>query len=233
MTLAKKLNELRRTRGLTLREVERSTGISNAYLSQIETGKIVNPTIRIVQALADFYGETVEGIKPAAGDIPQRDHSAKPVNVMKLIFLDIDGVLNGHSYNEVSQSNEIKPECVARLNRILQETEARIVLSSAWRYMLVGRAMSLIGFDYLLRTHGVIANRLVGRTAADEEVSERGWQIHQWRKENDHCGKYVVLDDMDLHISPLHPFVQTDGQIGLTDSDVDKAIRLLSLEIQS
>ena len=55
MTLAKKLNELRRTRGLTLREVERSTGISNAYLSQIETGKIVNPTIRIVQALADFY----------------------------------------------------------------------------------------------------------------------------------------------------------------------------------
>lgn len=146
----------------------------------------------------------------------------------KLIFLDIDGVLNRHSYSELSQSNSIDPDCVARLNRILNATDARIVLSSAWRYMLIGKAMSIIGFDYLLRTHGVIANRLIGRTPADEEVTERGWQIHQWRKENDHCGKYVVIDDMDLHISPLHPFVQTQGDVGLTDKEADQVIAILN-----
>lgn len=146
----------------------------------------------------------------------------------KLLFLDIDGVLNRHQYNEMSQSNSVDPDCVARLNRILNATDARIVLSSAWRYMLIGKAMSLVGFDYLLRTHGVVANRLVGRTPADEEITERGWQIHQWRKEHDHCGRYVVIDDMDLHISPLHPFVRPQGHIGLTDADVDKAIAILN-----
>lgn len=146
----------------------------------------------------------------------------------KLIFLDIDGVLNDHRYNEASMSGAILPECVARLNRILEATDARIVLSSAWRYMLIGRAMSVTGFDYLLRTHGVIANRLVGRTCADEEVKERGWQIHEWRKANDHRGRYVVIDDMDLHISPLHPFVRTDGGCGLADADADAAIRHLA-----
>lgn len=147
-----------------------------------------------------------------------------------IVFLDIDGVLNDHDYNETSQSNSMIPECVERLNRILSETDARIVLSSAWRYMLIGKAMSVIGFDYLLRTHGVVANRLVGRTPADEEIKERGWQIQQWRKENDHSGRYVVIDDMDLHISKLHPFVQTDGDIGLTDADADKAIAILKGE---
>lgn len=146
---------------------------------------------------------------------------------MKLIFLDIDGVLNRHCYNETSMSNSIDADCVVRLNRILIETDARIVLSSAWRYMLIGRAMSLTGFDYLMRTHGIVANRLVGRTPADEEVTERGWQIHQWRKDNDHRGKYVVIDDMDLHISPLHPFVRVQGDVGLTDTDADKAIQIL------
>ena len=142
----------------------------------------------------------------------------------KLIFLDIDGVLNDHRFNEQSQSGTMLPECVERLNRILTATDARIVLSSAWRYMLIGRAMSVTGFDYLLRTHGVIANRLVGRTCADEEVKERGWQIHEWRKTNNHRGRYVVIDDMDLHISPLHPLILVDGSIGLEDSAVDAAI---------
>lgn len=146
----------------------------------------------------------------------------------KIVFLDIDGVLNRHLYNEMSQSNDIDAECVANLNRVLNETDARIVLSSAWRYMLIGKAMSLVGFDYLLRTHGVVANRLVGRTPADEEVTERGWQIHQWRKEHDHRGRYVVIDDMDLHISPLHPFVRTQGDVGLTDIDAGKAIGILN-----
>lgn len=145
----------------------------------------------------------------------------------KLIFLDIDGVLNRHGYNEQSMSTTIEPDCVSRLNHILQATDAMIVLSSAWRYMLIGKAMSLAGFDYLLRTHGVFANRLIGRTPADEEVKERGWQIHQWRKDNNHSGRYVVIDDMDLHISPLHPFVRCDGEVGLTTEDAEKAIKIL------
>jgi hypothetical protein len=145
-----------------------------------------------------------------------------------LLFLDIDGVLNGHDYSQESMSTFISRECVDELNRVLKETGAYLVLSSAWRYMILGRTMTVVGFDYMLRTHGVIARRLVGRTCADEEVKERGWQIQEWRQVNDHKGRYAVVDDMDLHISPLHPFVQTDGQRGLSSENADRLIALLT-----
>lgn len=46
---------LRRDSGLKLREVEEKTGISNAYLSQLETGKIENPSYKVVYALWKLY----------------------------------------------------------------------------------------------------------------------------------------------------------------------------------
>jgi hypothetical protein len=47
----------------------------------------------------------------------------------KIIFLDIDGVLNAGCDDEPF----IFSECAQRLNRIIQETGAQVVLSSAWR----------------------------------------------------------------------------------------------------
>jgi len=41
--------------GMTLRQVEDKTGISNAYLSQLETGKIKNPSYRVVEVLYRLY----------------------------------------------------------------------------------------------------------------------------------------------------------------------------------
>lgn len=146
----------------------------------------------------------------------------------KVVFLDIDGVLNRHRFNGLSQSSSIEPECVGHLNRLLVETGAAVVLSSAWRYMLIRGAMTVDGFDYLLRTHGVIAGRLVSWTCSDEDEKDRGWQIHRWRNRIGHTGKYVVIDDLDLGISYLHPFVHTDGEVGLTGLDTDKAIRILN-----
>lgn len=45
------LRQIRKQRGLTLRQVEEITGISNAYLSQLETGKIKKPSHHVVQTL--------------------------------------------------------------------------------------------------------------------------------------------------------------------------------------
>lgn len=46
---------LRKRAGKTLREVEKSTGISNAYLSQLETGKVDNPSYKNVRTLINYY----------------------------------------------------------------------------------------------------------------------------------------------------------------------------------
>jgi len=47
--------EMRKSKGLTLRKVESLTGISNPYLSQLETGKINNPSYDIVRKLFLLY----------------------------------------------------------------------------------------------------------------------------------------------------------------------------------
>jgi DNA-binding XRE family transcriptional regulator len=53
-----KIDDLRNTRkslGVTLREMEQEIGISNAYLSQLETGKITNPSFRVVDTLNRYF----------------------------------------------------------------------------------------------------------------------------------------------------------------------------------
>lgn len=46
------LRELRERLGLSLRQVEASSGISNSYLSQIESGRVGAPSPKIIEKLA-------------------------------------------------------------------------------------------------------------------------------------------------------------------------------------
>lgn len=59
---------------LTLREVEDTTGVSNAYLSQLENDKIKKPSANVLYKLATLYGMTIEGLLQAAGIVD------KPMN---------------------------------------------------------------------------------------------------------------------------------------------------------
>ena len=56
---------------------------------------------------------------------------------MKVIFLDVDGVLNSMDYLEENYEDyrlhPINRICVERLARIVRQTDARLVLSSSWR----------------------------------------------------------------------------------------------------
>lgn len=45
----------REQRGLSLRAAAKSIGISNPYLSQLETGKVTNPTLDVIQRLTQLY----------------------------------------------------------------------------------------------------------------------------------------------------------------------------------
>lgn len=49
------LKQMRKNKGLTLRDVQEITGISNAYLSQLETGKIKSPGYNTVKVLYELY----------------------------------------------------------------------------------------------------------------------------------------------------------------------------------
>lgn len=151
-----------------------------------------------------------------------------------VLFLDIDGVLNGHDYEPKAKSNKIRPSCVEVLNAIIAATDCAIVISSAWRYMVIMGEMTVRAFEYLLRSHGVHAiDRVIGVTEADGEslqLLERVKQIKRYVEAHE-VEHYVVVDDLDLS-HPGFPFYQTEGTVGLTPEDGVALIRLLTTEIK-
>ena len=77
------LANVRSIKKLTLREVEEATGkeVSNAYLSQLETGKISRPSPNILHALAKIYGIAYELLMEKAGYISPA--TPMPANILR------------------------------------------------------------------------------------------------------------------------------------------------------
>ncbi len=66
-TLGEHLKRIRVEKRLTLRAVEEKTMISNAYLSQIENGRITKPSPSVLYKLANCYGTSYEELMKLAG----------------------------------------------------------------------------------------------------------------------------------------------------------------------
>jgi len=156
---------------------------------------------------------------------------------MRFIFLDIDGCLNDHTM----MSNHycgIQADKVGFLNQILEKhDDVFLVISSAWRYMCIGKEMTLRGFEQMLLTHGVSCyNRIHGITEPDEkywpemptnddyaDLTVRAKQIESYVKQYQ-PDSFVVFDDLDL---PVDNLVRTDGKIGLQQQHIEAALQIL------
>lgn len=145
----------------------------------------------------------------------------------RVMFLDIDGVCNQHYYCDTAKSSGFIQRCVTNLNIILDTCpDVKIVSCSAWRYMILKNAMTLKGFEYLLRSHLIhCVNRVIGCTCSDEKLEKREDQIldwvNHWKVEN-----WIVIDDLELPgLEKYH--IRTDRNVGLTHAQAIKAIELL------
>ena len=68
-SLGKGLKMARELRNLSLRQVEEATGISNAYLSQLENDKVKKPSPHFLHKLAALYYIAYEMLMESAGYI--------------------------------------------------------------------------------------------------------------------------------------------------------------------
>lgn len=67
-------------RGLTLRDVERKSGVSNAYLSQVERGRIKQPSPNVLYSLAECYGISYRLVMERAGfPVPESGRAGEAV----------------------------------------------------------------------------------------------------------------------------------------------------------
>ena len=74
------LADVRRAKGLSLRQVEAASGraVSNAYLSQLEKGKIRKPSPNVLHSLAAVYAVPYESLMEKAGYLlPQQAGGAR------------------------------------------------------------------------------------------------------------------------------------------------------------
>ena len=76
MTFGDFLKDLRIRKGLKLREVEESTGVSNSYLSQVETGKRNPPHPDILKKLAKVYEVSVKELMEKAGYLEEQEQQS-------------------------------------------------------------------------------------------------------------------------------------------------------------
>ena len=167
---------------------------------------------------------------------------------MKIVFLDVDGVLNSEALLRAKDDEHrtrgcparcecyrlehlIDPAAVTRLNRVLSATGAKVVISSSWRKLLDPDELRRV-----LRDHG-FDGEVIGETPDGpndpafvdwHDRIERGHEIAHWLAE--HHGEvtgFVILDDCS-DMAWLRPkLVQTDASVGFTDADAEAAIRML------
>jgi hypothetical protein len=124
---------------------------------------------------------------------------------MKVIFLDIDGVLNcKNTSNPRKFPYIVDPKLLNRLKRLLQRTGAKVVLSSTWRYDPAG--------IFSAKHWGIPFVDLI----PDMPKKPRRDEILAWLKRHPNVERFVVIDDEDDELDQL-PLFQPSASTGLTE----------------
>ena len=156
---------------------------------------------------------------------------------MKVVFLDIDGVLNSNLYDRqirTATDGNIDESRLDLLKQLVEQTGAVIVLSSSWRKHwdmdpaggdAIGRELNTV-----FRKHGL---KIGGKTPCLAS-GERAEEIRTWLTEHKtEVESFVILDDAFGGWSELAShLVQTNYRIGrgLEGRHVQRAIDLLKGE---
>jgi hypothetical protein len=133
-------------------------------------------------------------------------------NMDAVLFLDVDGVL--HHAQPRSQAQMFRKQCMDLLREVLEETGAKIVLSTSWRLTENGRATVAAE----LAKNG--CPQFVSRTPSLAQF-QRPKEILAWVTKYEPKA-WVAVDDWPLHTEPLMGghFVQTRNRVGLEPSTI-------------
>jgi hypothetical protein len=161
---------------------------------------------------------------------------------MKVIFLDIDGVLNVYCEGRDEYGCTFHKHFEDNLRWIIEETGAKIVISSTWRRD---------GLDVMqnLWKHRNLPGEVIDITPTEVDVVEygtcefydlvdRGHEIQQWINDHDIVNYVIIDDDNDMLPSQRGNFVRTannkdhsdcvDIGYGLTRKCSEKVIEILN-----
>ena len=161
----------------------------------------------------------------------------------RVIFLDIDGVLNSNFWNdnhqkEISDGTLVDADKIKLLSKLIQRTKAKIILHSGWKYWFGGdlkplrkEAKTLID---LLEKEGLVIEGMTPDFSTEEIRRTKRFslvkadEILAWLAEHKEIDKWIVIDDLYLHNAEIEKHqIKTDSSIGLTIEDIQEAEKLL------
>ncbi len=153
---------------------------------------------------------------------------------MKLIYLDIDGVLCTHrasaAIGETGTMDYLDPIACKLVERLITEFEAKVVISSTWRLTHSKREMYQL---FRCAGHHVIADALHERwtTPHPRTGKRRGHEIEISLSEienHEHVTAYVILDDDNDMLEYQQPFfVKCDTYDGIGFRQYEQARGIL------
>ena len=159
---------------------------------------------------------------------------------MNYLFLDIDGVLNTGRYSDCLVENGLcetdadgylfDPEAVQNLERIIEATDAKIIITSTWRLdgdmQALWRNRNLAG-EVIGTTPTLLREKAIGKIKVYN--GHRGMEVEAWLQDNAIAPyKYVILDDEDDYLPHQAEYlILTDPMRGITEDVDDKVISLL------
>lgn len=142
---------------------------------------------------------------------------------LKVIFLDIDGVMNNESCFTTQRMDPIDPNAIKLLNRLVMDTDACIVISSSWRIGHPLHYLQIIferaGFEFPERIIGATME-IIGHDKT------RGQEIAMWLEQVP-VDSFVIFDDDDDMEPVQDHLIQTTFEQGLLQEHIDKAKEML------
>lgn len=136
---------------------------------------------------------------------------------MKVLFLDIDGVVNKvDNFNPANNPGPypVDAYCAFLVGRIQLQTDCKVVLSSSWRHHPEAVKIASERIVELLDVTPTLAGI-------------RGDEVSAWLEKHPEVTKYAILDD-DSDFHPDQHLFKTTFQDGLTDEIAQKVIEHLN-----
>lgn len=152
--------------------------------------------------------------------------------MMNVIFLDIDGVLNSNLWNEnhqkeIKEGTLIDRNLVSLLGMLVRTTNAKIVLSSGWRFWFDEKKVPIRTEAERLVEFLSSENIFIYDFTPDLTIEEIRKSLKFSLVKAQEILKWIVLDDLDLHNSIVSEHqIQTNPEIGLTREDVELAMNI-------
>ena len=148
---------------------------------------------------------------------------------MKVLFLDIDGVLctarSHHAYSSGNLWQYLDPVACRLIFKILQSTGAKIVISSDWRHFHDKCSMESI----LMNAGFEIVSFHEDWLTPSKLSASRGQEIGIYLRDHPEIKKYAIVDDNADMLTEQKPFfVQTDVVNGLTFQNYQDLMALLA-----